>query len=104
MLGMKPDNYIREPFLWSQNSLEDTTWLKPKYSVPGSHSLDEQLTDQILPTRFIKPGLKYKGTHSALSNGSIEFVFPDFPNILAFVRGNKSERNMVIHNLADKAV
>ena len=105
MLGMKPDNYIREPFLWSKTSLEDTTWLKPKYSVPPAVTpLDEQMNDPKSIYQYYQTWIKYRNTHPALNNGSIEFVFPEFPNILAYVRGNKSERIMVIHNLADKAV
>ena len=105
MLGMKPDNYIREPFLWSKTTLEDSTWLKPKYSIPPAVlPLDEQINDPKSIYQFYQKWIALRNTYPSLSKGTIDLVNPEFPNVLAYVRGYKDERIMVIHNLDEKAV
>jgi alpha-amylase len=105
MLGMKPDNYIREPFLWSSTSTKDTTWLKPKYSIPPDVTpLDEQLSDPKSMYTFYQNWISYRKTYPALSKGTIDFVTPEFPTVLTFIRSYKEEKIMVIHNLDEKAV
>ena len=105
MLGIKPDNYIREPFLWSKSTPEDTTWLKAKYSIPPAVTpLDEQINDPKSIYQFYLNWISYRKKYPALSKGTIDFINPDIPNVLSYVRSYNGEKIMVIHNLDEKAV
>jgi len=105
MLGIKPDEHIREPFLWTKPAKSDSLWLKPKYSVPHDVTpLDSQQVDPKSIFHFYQQWISYRKTYPALSKGNIEFVLPEFPNVLAYVRSYKNEKIMVIHNLDEKAV
>ncbi|HEX5113190.1 MAG TPA: alpha-amylase family glycosyl hydrolase [Saprospiraceae bacterium] len=105
MLGMKPDEYLREPFVWSNKTRKDSTWLKPKYSIHNKVSpLDSQMVNQKSMYTFYKFWISMRKTHPALTRGSIEFIKTDYPNVLAFIRRYKDEELMVIHNLDEKPV
>ena len=105
MLGMKPDEYIREPFIWSDKMRKDSSWLKPKYSVPQKITpLDSQLVNEKSIYSFYKRWISFRKTYPALNKGSIEFVQTDYPNVLAFIRRYKGENIMVLHNLDEKPV
>ena len=47
MLGMKPDEFLREPFLWGDSNFQQTSWLKPLHSTSDSViSLENQKNDE----------------------------------------------------------
>ena len=105
MLGIKPDEYIREPFVWSNKTRKDSTWLKPKYSIHHKVSpLDSQMLNQKSIYTFYKYWISFRLTFPALNKGTIEFVQTDYPNVLTFIRRYKGEDIMVMHNLDDKPV
>lgn len=103
MLGVKPDKYLREPFLWSDRSASDTSWLKPHFSKrPDVIPLDEQQKDAQSIYQFYKKWIGLRNAHPALQQGAIDFIPPEFPHVLAYMRTTKKERLMVIHNLDEK--
>lgn len=105
MLGMKPDEYIREPFVWTNKTQKDSTWLKPKYSVHQAVTpLDSQMMNPKSIFKFYQKWISYRNNHPALSEGDIEFVQPANPGILSYIRKYKDEKILVIHNLDEKPV
>lgn len=105
MLGMKPDEYIREPFVWSNKTRKDSTWLKPKYSIAHKVTpLDSQMMNQKSIFQFYKRWISYRKANPALSLGTIEILQSPYPTILSYIRRYKGESIMVIHNLDEKPV
>jgi glycosidase len=105
MLGMKPDEYIREPFPWSNTLKKDSTWLKPKYSIPQKVTpLDSQMMNSKSIFKFYQKWISYRLTYPALSQGTIELLEPAYPATLSYIRRYKGENIMVIHNLDEKPV
>jgi alpha-amylase len=106
MLGKKPDQNIREPFLWDkkENDKARTTWIKPRFStdstiVPAAL----QLIDSNSLLGYYKSLIKLRNTSYALTYGGLAPVkTANNPSLCAFVRSDKRESLLVIHNLSGK--
>ncbi len=105
MLGKKPDKFLREPFLWSKASAEDTTWLKPHFSIsPAVTPLADQLKDPNSIYHHYHQWIALRREHQALQKGTITFIPPEYPHVLGYMRTTAKERIMVLHNLDDQEV
>lgn len=105
MLGDKPDENIREPFLWSDKSsdIQRTHWMKPAYSTDEKvRNLELQKNDpgsifnhykKLLKLRHSQPALAHI-TPVNLSESGIEGE-----NIITFIRPHSSGDLLVIHNV-----
>ena len=105
MLGKKPDEHIREPFLWSTASKDITTWMTPTYSTLATITpLDKQKGNPSSLFNHYKTWIDYRKKYPALNSATIDFIPPEFPHVLGYMRGTGKERLMVIHNLDEKEV
>jgi len=105
MLGMKPDEHIREPFLWSDDGKENTWWVQSVYSIPGDvPPLDQQKKDPESIYHYYKKWIKLREEHPVLSNGQLEFVFDEMQHVLSYTLTNAEEKILVIHNLSNDKV
>ncbi|EOZ98328.1 Alpha-amylase [Indibacter alkaliphilus LW1] len=105
MLGKKPDEHIREPFLWDiqANDKGRATWIEPEYSI------DETVTplaiQKSMSTSFFnhyKEIIKLRNTNRGLALGKLELFEGDLPTpLMAFYRKHKNQDLLVIHNLSD---
>ncbi|MEO6132502.1 MAG: alpha-amylase family glycosyl hydrolase, partial [Saprospiraceae bacterium] len=103
MLGMKPDENNREPFLWGDAGISDTDWMVPKYSVPPAVTpLQAQIDDPYSIYNYYKKWIRLRRDHPGISGSKLEFLKSEFPTILAYILAGPSERLMVIHNLSDQ--
>lgn len=103
MLGEKPDQLIREPFIWSNSSTDKfrTTWEEPKFSVESKVTpMQEQLNDKKSLLNHYKSFIKLRNNSSALTYGELVPVELSNPTISAFVRADNKESLLVIHNLS----
>lgn len=103
MLGKKPDQYIREPFLWDDKLTDKlrATWIKPQNStdstvVPAS----VQLKDKNSLLNYYKTFIQLRNRSFALTYGDLTPVnLANQPAVCAFVRTDKNEALLVLHNL-----
>ncbi|MEM1138075.1 MAG: alpha-amylase family glycosyl hydrolase, partial [Bacteroidota bacterium] len=104
MLGRKPDEYIREPFLWSSIDKEgNTDWIEPKYNtLQKINSLDLQKEDQASMYHHYKRLIQLRNTYQALHLGELKLLPFKSKKILGYYRLLAEEKILVIHNLGSK--
>ncbi|MBE9464570.1 alpha-amylase family glycosyl hydrolase [Dyadobacter subterraneus] len=108
MLGRKPDPYIREPFLWSENETDPvkTNWLKAEFSTLKTIeplSIQENNPDSIYS--HYKKLIHLRKTVPALGQilkPNLEEVESLDNEILAYVRTHETEPVFIIHNLSSE--
>ncbi|MEP6792942.1 MAG: alpha-amylase family glycosyl hydrolase [Saprospiraceae bacterium] len=106
MLGMKPDENNREPFLWGGEAgeREDTHWMIPKYSVvPDVTPLELQKTDPNSIYNYYKKWIHLRRDHPGIASGKLEFLKMESPAILAYSLSGPTSKFVVIHNLSNQA-
>lgn len=107
MLGIKPDEYIREPFLWATGKEDkmQTSWEEPRYSTDQTVApLSVQEKDPNSLYNFYKKFVNYRNSSSALTYGTIEYSPLSIRELVSFVRVSGEERRLVIHNISDVEV
>ena len=101
MLGKKPDEMIREPFLWDIEASDTlrTKWLVPENSNDSTVTpLEQQLADPNSTYHFFKAWIKYRNEQQVLREGNLEGLSLD-NMLLGYTRTLENERLVVIHNL-----
>ncbi|MCH6199992.1 alpha-amylase family glycosyl hydrolase [Aquiflexum sp. LQ15W] len=108
MLGKKPDENIREPFLWDMkaNDKGRATWLEPFYSK------DEFVTplaiQKSMSTSYFnhyKEIIKLRNSNRALALGSLELYEGELPKpLMAFFRNHEDQELFVVHNLGSTQI
>lgn len=108
MKGLKPDEFIREPFLWASSLKKDklqTSWLAPKYST------DETVTPYLLQKRdpksiynFYKNFIAYRNAEPALTLGELIESDIENENLVSFIRKWGKDEVLVVHNLINSPV
>ncbi|MCH7401893.1 alpha-amylase family glycosyl hydrolase [Belliella kenyensis] len=106
MLGKKPDEHIREPFLWDikANDKGRATWIEPEYST------DEMVTplaiQKSMSTSYFnhyKEIIKLRNTQQVLALGNLELYEGDAPDeLMIYYRDYEGERFLVLHNISDQ--
>lgn len=103
MRGMKPDELIREPFLWSKKDPGQTKWMEAEYSTPKTvQPLDEQMKDSTSMYHHYRNLIRYRRTSDIMSLGSAEAKDFGDPSVLGFIRSYNDLEVLVIHNLSDE--
>lgn len=105
MLGMKPDENIREPMLWDDASLDKsrTSWIEAAYTTDISVTpAVQQKTDDNSIYNHYKSLIALK-KQKVFTRGDIQNL--DFANqtVIAFTRSYAGESVAVIHNLSDQS-
>jgi len=102
MEGAKPDEYIREPYKWTDqmNSEEQTYWIKPKYNIPNNGiSYATEKVDKNSIFNHYKLLLKLRKDYKALSLGEMKKINLNDKSLLAYLREMDNEKILIIHNL-----
>lgn len=101
MKGSKPDEYIREPFLWSKDDERNTQWLIPKYNqLVDGQSLDIQQNDSSSIYSHYKNLIGLRKSSNALTHGELVAETFNDESILAYLREYENSELLVIHNLS----
>jgi len=103
MLGEKPDEYIREPFLWNLegNDKGQTTWEKPYCSSSQTvKPLNFQLEDPNSLYHYYRSLIKIRNNSVSLNRGYFQPFIQDNRKVIAFFRGYENEKVLVIINLS----
>ena len=102
MKGKKPDENIREPFLWKTdtNSLGYCKWISPVYNKTDSiSSLEEQRSNPKSVFNYYKDLINLRKSSEALIYGDIIDYQTNNDSILVYGRSYENEELLVIHNL-----
>ncbi|MFD2245396.1 alpha-amylase family glycosyl hydrolase [Pontibacter ruber] len=106
MKGKKPDEEIREPFLWDVKSKDDcrTTWMTPKNNTEQTVTpAAVQAADKASILNHYKTLIRLRNNSKALTYGAIEPIRLENKAISAFLRTNEDESVLVLHNLSGAA-
>jgi alpha-amylase len=108
MLGVKPDEFIREPFLWTANATDpiQTHWEEPRYStLQAVKPLSEQQADANSLYNFYKKIITYRNSSNALTYGSLTESDIAVKEVVALIRKYENEESLlIIHNISDGEV
>ena len=103
MKGKKPDEFIREPFLWDVKSKDKvrTTWVTPRYSTDSTIvSAAQQMKDKTSLFNYYKTFIAFRNNSKALTFGEMKPVGVGRKEICAFQRIFENENLLVLHNLS----
>ncbi|GAB2566244.1 alpha-amylase family glycosyl hydrolase [Spirosoma areae] len=110
MLGKKPDETIREPFLWAirAHDYQRTHWRRGKYSTSQTvRPLAEQQTDPNSLFAHYKQLIQYRNSHSILNDNLSRLAQTGIRQlgIVAFIRQNEAgQRALIVHNLTRNSI
>lgn len=108
MLGLKPDENIREPFLWDEKS-KDTgraTWMEAVYTTDQTVvPLAAQKKDPSSYFNHYKKLIALRNSHPALAIGSLDLLAEDLPkSIMAYKRKSGDQEILVLHHVGKGSV
>ena len=107
MAGQKPDEHIREPFLWDtkENDTGRPTWIEPKYSTDETVvPLSQQMEDQKSLYNHYKTLINLRNNHKALTFGDINLNDLSDARLISFTREIEGNTALVIHNISQESV
>lgn len=107
MLGIKPDEHIREPFLWDKTGVDvnQTSWITPIYSTEETvRPLSIQQTDENSIYNYYKKLIRLRNSSVALSYGEVRYADLKKKEIVSFIRVKDDESYLVIHNISNKSI
>ncbi len=107
MKGRKPDEQIREPFLWSA-SIEgtmQTAWMKAVHSTPDIVTpVSQQQQDPNSLLNHYKKMISLRRNSLPLTLGELELTSIKNAALTTFYRTHKNNKVLVIHNLSGQPV
>ncbi|MHA7128251.1 alpha-amylase family glycosyl hydrolase [Algoriphagus namhaensis] len=108
MLGLKPDEHIREPFLWDESSkdLGRATWIQPKYSMDSTVTpLALQRDNPESYFNHYKGLIALRNQTPALAIGSLDLFEKSYPaTVMAYTRTAENQTLAVFHQLGKEKV
>ena len=103
MLGTKPDEQIREPFLWNKNKHAQTSWVEPQHSTLAHiKPLSDQLSDPNSIYTHYGRLIYIRNQNQVLSIGEIETKPLKNKVVCSFIRSTPQVEAWVLHNLSEK--
>ncbi len=107
MKGLKPDEFIREPFIWDEDNKDamQTSWEIPKYSTDKTVvPLRKQREDPNSMFSFYKKWITYRNRNAILTLGELSNSPIHMPEIVSMVRSMGNKRLLALHNLTDSEI
>ncbi len=104
MKGMKPDEYIREPFIWDEGSRDplQTTWETPKYSTDKTVvPLNRQKKDKSSLFNFYKKWIAYRNENEVMTRGELSVPPFSMREVVTIIRTMDQDRRLALHNISD---
>ena len=104
MMGLKPDEFVREPFVWSESDPGQTSWMESKYNIKDQvQPVEQQINDPKSFFNHYKTLIQLRKNNPVLSKGNIESLTVENRAICAFKRFDESCQIEVYHNLSRKS-
>ncbi|MBN7810467.1 DUF3459 domain-containing protein [Algoriphagus sp. H41] len=108
MLGMKPDEHIREPFLWDELAKDQgrAKWIEAKYSTDATVTpLELQRKDPDSYFNHYKRLIALRHSFPALAVGNLDLPEGELPkSAMAYFRNSGGQQVFVVHNLGEEAI
>ena len=107
MKGRKPDEYIREPFIWDSGIgvAMQTSWEEPKYSTEQTVTpLSKQMNDPKSLYNFYKKLIHYRNGSKTLTLGAIDNTKLDIVEVVSFKRRYGEDELLILNNVSDVEV
>lgn len=107
MLGKKPDEFIREPFLWDEGgkSPVETRWEVPHYSTDQTVvPFARQKGDPNSLFEFYRELIALRNAHPVLTYGTLEEPGISIGEVVSYVRAFEGEQLLVMNNVSDVEV
>lgn len=107
MRGKKPDEHIREPFVWDAEGKDpgQPTWIEPVYSTSDKVTpLAEQKDDSNSMYNHYRKLIAFRESSPALTFGDIDTTGMDARELSSFYRSYEGEEVLVLHNLSGQAL
>lgn len=107
MKGLKPDENIREPFIWDKDGKDpmQTSWQEPRFSTDKTVApFSVQKTDPKSMYNFYRDWIEYRNDSQALTYGSIELSDIEMHEVISFFRVKGDEKLFILHNISDVEV
>jgi glycosidase len=107
MKGMKPDEYIREPFIWGKGDEDpnQTKWETPRYSTDQTVApLSTQRADPHSLFSFYRKFISYRNSSDILTYGSVEETPLGLSEVVSLIRVYKEQKVLALHNISDVEV
>lgn len=98
MFGPKPDEHIREPFLWQTNDPANCTW-EPNYHNKTTARLSEQSADTNAIYEVYKSLIHLRNGNEVLANGTLTVSPIKMDGVLMYGRALGLKKYLIIHNL-----
>jgi len=106
-------NGVRTPMQWSPDRNAGFSRADPArlylpviadsiYGYPAVN-VEAQLASPFSLLNWTKRLIQVRKQHPVLGRGRIEFLYPENPHVLAFLRSNEEETLLLVHNLAGSA-
>jgi len=108
MLGKKPDEFIREPFLWDyrEKDRHRARWIKPHYSKSNTVvPVAGQVNDPYSLLNHYKKLIAFRQSNAVMRDihGEVVPLSSPEPGIIAFTRKTDEDKVWVVHNLTGKS-
>ncbi len=103
MLGAKPDEYIREPMLWTNDpkGKGQTHWEVPRYNNgKNAPSVEAEENDPNSLYHVYKSFIHLRRSYDVLSLGDIKETSIMIPGIVSYERTYNNKSVLVIHNMS----
>lgn len=103
MRGKKPDEFIREPFLWDVKNKDKgrAAWVTPRYSTDSIIvSAAQQMKDKTSLFNYYKTFIAFRNNSKALTFGELKPVDIGIKEVCSFQRSYEDENLLVLHNLS----
>jgi alpha-amylase len=107
MLGVKPDEHIREPFVWDTGTTDalQTNWMPARYSTDQTiQPLSKQKNDPASLYSFYRSLIHYRNASKVLTFGGIESTEFRIKEVVSFKRYHEGEQLLVLNNISDVEV
>jgi len=110
MLGKKPDENIREPFLWNTSEQDKgrAKWITSVYSTDETViPLEIQRNEPNSYFNFYKSVIKLRNSNRPLALGSLELAKETYDkSLMVFYRNDENSSQFVVHNIGanDKSI
>jgi alpha-amylase len=107
MQGEKPDEYMREPFLWDvkKNDACRTTWMKPIYNTgEKTVPLAMQMEDPYSIFTHYKKLIALRNKNTILQTGTLAPLVFKKQGLVGYMRSLNGKTIYVIHNLTKNAI
>ncbi|QKS73237.1 alpha-amylase [Paenalkalicoccus suaedae] len=103
MEGRKPDEHIREPFIWGEGEKE-TDWIAARHPLEEDKSVASQMEEEGSMWRHYQTWMHLRRQQEALLTGDLEEAPTENENVISFKRESEDQSLYVYHNMSSEEV